>query len=103
VIDTFIRALPHTYRDIEAKENTKVGVTVTGDAGGRWILLREKDKWQLFSDATEMANAETALDQETAWRLFTRGITKEQAISKSTLTGDRDLAWKTLEMISVIA
>jgi uncharacterized protein (TIGR03083 family) len=103
VIDTFVRALPYTYRDVESEEDTKVGITVTGDSGDRWILKREKHKWQLFAHATETANAETALDQETAWRLFTRGISKEEAISKATLTGERDLALKTLEMISVIA
>ena len=103
VIDTFIRALPYTYRDVESEKDTKVGITVTGDSGDRWILKRETQKWQLFAHATETANAETALDQETAWRLFTKAISKEEAISKATLTGERDLALKTLEMISVIA
>jgi len=103
VIDTFLRALPHTYRGVEAQDNTMIAVTITGDAGGRWILRREKSKWRLFVDGQEVADAETTLDQETAWRLFTRGINKEQAFSKSVLSGDRVLALKTLEMISVIA
>ena len=103
VIDTFLRALPHTYRGVEAQDNTMIGVTITGDAGGRWILRRENSKWRLFVDGQEVGIAETTLDQETAWRLFTKGIDKEQALANSVLSGDRVLALKTLEMISVIA
>ena len=80
-----------------------IGVTITGDAGGRWILRRENSTWRLFVDGQEVADAETTLDQETAWRLFTKGIDKEHALANSVLSGDRVLALKTLEMISVIA
>jgi uncharacterized protein (TIGR03083 family) len=103
VIDTFLRALPHTYRDVEAPDNTIIAVTITGDSGGRWILRRQNDKWRLFVNGRGQADAETTLDQEIAWRLVTRGINKEEAFTKANLTGDRDLALKTLEMISVIA
>jgi uncharacterized protein (TIGR03083 family) len=103
VIDTFLRGLPYTYRDVAANENTTVRITVTGDAGGRWILRSENSKWHLFVDGQEIADAETTLDQEIAWRLFTKGVTKEEALAKATLGGDRGLALKTLEMISVIA
>jgi uncharacterized protein (TIGR03083 family) len=102
-IDTFLRALPHTYRDVEAPDNTIIAVTITGDSGGRWILRRQNDKWRLFVNGRGQADAETTLDQEIAWRLVTRGINKEEAFTKANLTGDRDLALKTLEMISVIA
>ena len=103
VIDTFLRARPHTYRGVEAQDNTMIGVTITGSAGGRWILRRENSKWRLFVDGQEVGIAETTLDQETAWRLFTKGIDKEQALANTVLSGDRVLALKTLEMISVIA
>jgi len=103
VIDTFLRALPHTYRNVEAEENTTVGVRITGDAGGRWILKQDNEKWRLFMDGQEISDAETTLDQDIAWRLFTRGITKEEALANAILSGNRDLAMKTLEMISVIA
>src|SRR5215471_18047525 len=103
VIDTFLRALPHNYRDVEAPDNTTIGVTITGDAGGRWILRRESREWRLFVDSQEMADAETILDHDIAWQLFTRGTNKEDALAKAILTGNKDLAFKTLEMISVIA
>ena len=43
------------------------------------------------------------IDQEIAWRLFTKGISKDQALAAAALSGDRALATRSLEMISVIA
>ncbi|SEC52019.1 maleylpyruvate isomerase family mycothiol-dependent enzyme [Streptomyces sp. PAN_FS17] len=36
VLDTFLRALPHTLRDIAAPAGTQVRIHVTGSAGGTW-------------------------------------------------------------------
>lgn len=103
VLDAFVRALPHTYRNIQAKNATLVALTISGDSGGRWCLLRESDIWTLYVDASQSADAEVVIDQETAWRLFTRGISKDEAVIKATLIGERSLAMKALEMVSVIA
>jgi hypothetical protein len=78
-------------------------MTVAGDSGSRWLLRREKNGWQLYIDGTYPADAEVTIDQDRAWRLFTRGISKDEALSSATLTGDHHLASKALETISVIA
>ena len=44
-----------------------------------------------------------ALDQEEAWRLFTRGTTPEAARAWAMLDGDATLAARALETRSVIA
>jgi uncharacterized protein (TIGR03083 family) len=103
VIDTFIRALPHTYRRVESKEATMVALTVSGDSGGRWLLQREIGAWRLYIDGATKADAELVIDQEVAWRLFTKGISKDEARAGATLSGNHLLASKALEMISVIA
>ena len=103
VLDTFVRALPHTYRHIEARDGTVVALTISGDAGGRWVLRRENGLWRLYVDAVHTADAETIIDQELAWRLFTKGIGRDDALAGATLNGDRALASRALEMISVIA
>ena len=36
VIDTFMRALPHTLRDVTAPDGTVFELTVTGPSGGEW-------------------------------------------------------------------
>jgi uncharacterized protein (TIGR03083 family) len=41
VLDTFARALPHTYRDVDAPAGTRVVLQMTGGAGGCWSLVRD--------------------------------------------------------------
>jgi uncharacterized protein (TIGR03083 family) len=103
VLDTFVRALPHTFRDVPAGEGTLVALTIEGDAGGRWFLLREKGKWTLYLDVAQPPDAETILPQEIAWRLFTKGISKSDAEGRATLLGNLPLALKLFDTVSIIA
>ncbi|MEK6284845.1 MAG: hypothetical protein AABO57_03820 [Acidobacteriota bacterium] len=103
LLDAFVRALPRTYRNVEAKEGTLVALAISGDAGGRWVLLRENGAWGLYVDVTKPADAEVVIDQDVAWRLFTKGITRAEALGKATLIGHQSLAAKSLDMVSVIA
>jgi uncharacterized protein (TIGR03083 family) len=103
VLDTFVRALPHTFRDVPAKDGTLVALTITGDAGGRWSLLREKGKRTLYLDAAQPPDAETIFPHDIAWRLFTKGISKSEAEAQATLIGNLPLARKLLDTVSIIA
>jgi uncharacterized protein (TIGR03083 family) len=102
VLDAFVRALPRTYRNVAAQEGTRMALTITGDAGGSWHLLRENGAWNLYCEATKPADAAIVLDQEVAWRLFTKGITRTEALSKATLLGDQSLAAKAIVTVSII-
>jgi uncharacterized protein (TIGR03083 family) len=101
VLATFVRALPHTYRDVHAPDGTLLRLTVTGAAGGVWYLLREAGTWRLGADADGEPHAAITLEQDAAWRLWTRGLTPDA--SGATLSGDIGLAKTALEMISIIA
>lgn len=103
VLDAFVRALPQTYRQVQADEGTTIALTVTGDSGGRWAVRRGKGRWALYAGAPERPQAGVTLDEDVAWRLFTRGLTRAQAAARVTLLGDRVLAEKALGMVSVIA
>lgn len=103
VLDTFVRALPHTYREVEATDEVLFALTITGESGGRWFLLRRDSRWNLLIDVDREPTAEVVIDQETAWRLFTKGVSREEASKKAAITGDSRLASKALDMISVIA
>ena len=103
MLDAFVRALPRTYAAVDAKDGTLFALTITGDAGGRWFLLRENGEWSLYVDADQSAVAELIIDQDVAWRLFTKGISKDEALARATLIGDESLAMKALDMVSVIA
>lgn len=102
VLQTFVYALPRTFSAVDAPDETIIQLTITGAAGGEWFLRREQERWALHMDG-EAAHASVVLDQEIAWRLFTKGISKEAAIQQATLKGDDRLAMKVLDTVSIIA
>jgi len=103
VLDTFVRALPHTFRDRPAPDGTQVRLVITGDAGEEWSLVRREGGWSLCKDAGKEAAAIVTLDGDTAWRVFTKGISKEEALARATITGDSGLGEKVLDTVSIIA
>jgi uncharacterized protein (TIGR03083 family) len=103
VLDTFMRALPFTYRNVDAQEGTLLSFEVTGEAGGRWYLLRRGRAWQLLEEADGEAVSKVTLGQDIAWRLFTKGIAKEAARGEIIITGDKALGGEIINMLSVMA
>jgi uncharacterized protein (TIGR03083 family) len=102
-LDTFVRALPHTYRDVQADEGALAGLTIAGESGGQWFLLRERGEWRLYVEATRPPQAEVIVDQDLAWRLFTRGVGRDAALARATIKGDPRLGARMLEVVSIIA
>ena len=103
VLATFVRALPMTYRDVTAEVGTVVGLTITGPAGGQWALRREPSAWTLGPGTADDRAAEVALDEDTAWRLFTNGVDRERAAGAAKITGDRRLGAKLFDAVAIIA
>ncbi|HWN41115.1 MAG TPA: hypothetical protein VNW71_02780 [Thermoanaerobaculia bacterium] len=103
VLDAFLRALPHAYRSVEAEEGTAVAVEIAGEAGGEWGLVREGGRWRLYEGAPEAPKARVRMDQDTAWRRMTKGITREQAAERSQVTGEARLGEPVFGMLSVMA
>jgi uncharacterized protein (TIGR03083 family) len=103
VLDTFVRALPWTFRSVEAPENTTVQLLVVGDAGKSWFLTRKETRWSLFTEVPFAPVATVMIDQETAWRLFTKGIAKEKALEKAGIQGNEELAAHIFEVVAIIA
>jgi uncharacterized protein (TIGR03083 family) len=103
VLDTFMRALPFTYRDVSAPDGISLTVTLSGDAGGDWSLLREDGLWHLFAGAAPSPSAHVRLDADTAWRLFTKGLTPAAGLPSMHFAGDRALGEHVLHMVSIVA
>lgn len=103
VLDTFVRALPHTYRNMAVAETTVLKFVVTGEAGAVWYLVGEANRWSLFQEVELRAATVVTMDQETCWRLFTKGISKDQARAQTVINGDQTLGEQLLETVSIIA
>lgn len=88
---------------MSAADGTLVALTMAGEAGGQWCLLREREHWHLYRDVTDAPHAEVIMPQDTAWRLFTKGISKDEALAAATIRGDPSLGVKIFDMVSIIA
>ncbi len=83
VLECFMRGLPHAYRDVPARTGSIVEVVVTGECGGTWWLERAARGWALVAaPARERIDARTSIPQEIAWRVFTKGIARDEARSQ---------------------
>jgi len=103
VLSTFVHALPHAYRNTDAPDGAMVKLVVTGEGGGEWHLVRESDTWRLYAD-TDLSSASTVTtDVDTAWRLFTKGISQERARNVTEITGDFDLGQVMLSAVAILA
>ena len=102
-LETFVRALPHTYGDVEAAADTHVKLIVSGEAGGEWSLVRRERGWLLGRGEASAPTATVRLDQNIAWRLFTKGLSEEQAREAVRIEGDEALGAKMLEAVAIIA
>jgi len=102
-LDCFLRALPFTYRNVAAKPGSYVQIVISGECGGSWYLYRAEESWQLLQEPSGEEVSETIIPQEIAWRIFTKGIDRDSALSQVKISGDTKLGEHVLEMISIVA
>jgi uncharacterized protein (TIGR03083 family) len=100
VLALFVRALPHTYRDVRA--DGCVELRIEGEAGGVWSLER-REGWDLFCGTAGRADCIVTLDQDTAWRLFTKGIGPGEAARRVRIDGAEHLGRPFLGSLAVMA
>jgi uncharacterized protein (TIGR03083 family) len=106
VLDTFMRALPYTLRDVTAEAGAIVEVVVTGEAGGRWAVRRRDDRWEWIDGPATQPSARLTIDQRDAWKVFTKrrdADSKLRAFPGIRTEGDVALARRALEMVSIMA
>ena len=102
VLDCFMRALPYAYRDVSAKSGSLAQFNISGECGGSWYLFREREAWKLIATPAGEKIAETTIPQEIAWRIFTKGISREEAIRQVQFAGDEAVGFHILKMISIV-
>lgn len=103
VLDTFMRGLPRTFRHVKAVDGASVSIEITGEAGGEWSLVGAGINWELFEGMDPDAACKVQMDQDLAWRLFTRGVTPQDARQRVQMEGDTLLGDRVLEMVSIMA
>jgi len=99
-LETSMRALPHHYRNFPGKRDEVLSFEITGEAGGIWHLYHDGKKWIQVEDITTTENIIT-IEGEIAWRLFTKGIKKEETNIR--IRGNRQAGERLLSMLAVMA
>jgi hypothetical protein len=105
-LDIFMRALPFTFREVEADPGSVVTVRITGEAGSNWHVERQEGRWAQTADPPRPAAATVTMDQDTAWKLVTKRRSREASLRQFPairITGDEALGLHVLDMVSVMA
>ena len=98
VLDAFMLALPYTYREVDAPEGTAIEFKVDD----RTWLLRRGERWELEGQTgLSVPHTTVKMSGDTAWRLFTKGLTREEAARRTTIAGDYGDA--VLSMLCIVA
>jgi uncharacterized protein (TIGR03083 family) len=101
-LDTSVRALPHHYRDVKGEVKDLVKFTFLGKTEKSWFL-RYENGWELFTSGNEEPKSEVKIRNEYAWKIFTKGMAREEAIESSEIIGNKILGEKIFDMITVMA
>jgi uncharacterized protein (TIGR03083 family) len=102
VIDTFLRALPHRFKDVEADDGTRIQFEIDGEAGGEWTLAMENGVWRLYWGGGDDAICHVRLNQDTAWRLLTKGLSFDEAASRVKFYGKQEIGKPILGMLAIM-
>jgi uncharacterized protein (TIGR03083 family) len=102
VLATFVHALPRAFTGVPAAVGATVEVVIAGEAGGCWVLTRTPRGWGLAAGTAAAPRARVALEAETAWRLWTKGIRPDAAQAAVSITGDRALGLRVLDAVAII-
>jgi uncharacterized protein (TIGR03083 family) len=102
VLDTFMWSLPRAYDAVDADVGTRVDVLVEGEAGGRWTLRREADRWHLVTPDGQQAAACVRMLEGVAWKLLSRTIAVPEALPDITIEGDEHLGWPATKAVAIM-
>ncbi|TAE14568.1 MAG: hypothetical protein EAZ95_09770 [Bacteroidetes bacterium] len=100
-LDTSMRALPHHYRSMTGKQGDLLHFIV--ENVGKWQLHHNGQAWELVTDSTASSMCEVKIAGEVAWRIFTKGIARQEAQQHISITGRQDAGEKILDMLAVMA
>jgi uncharacterized protein (TIGR03083 family) len=103
VLNLFVRALPFAYRNTGAAPGTTIVLAIEGAAGDQWTLRRDGQQWGLYAGAAASSTATATMTDDTAWRLFSKGLRGEAARARVTVTGDHALGEVVLTALAVLA
>ena len=102
-MDIYMYALPHTFYNSKAKENTVITIIITSDIGGQWNIINCNGAWILNTSTEVKSDSIVKIPPELAWKLFSKSIRPEEIMKGIEITGNMELAKQSLQMVAVMA
>lgn len=102
VLDCFIRGLPHAMQSVDAPSGATIQLHIIGDCGGTWLLQKKNSKWSFAATLQNPPAARVEIQQQIAWRVFTKGIDRPSAIAQSNIEGDRALGEHVFHLTAIV-
>ncbi|MFO0838248.1 MAG: maleylpyruvate isomerase family mycothiol-dependent enzyme [Phycisphaerae bacterium] len=105
-LETFLRALPFTLRDVHRPRGTTMRVSIIGDSGGDWCAHQRGEGWVLSEECPAAASATANVPQDDAWLMFTKRWDRPTKMSRFPgvrVEGDQELGLKIWDMVSIMA
>jgi uncharacterized protein (TIGR03083 family) len=102
VLDCFLRGLPYQYRGVAAPRGTNILIEVAGDCGGTWVLSNGVAGWRFISEFPETIDCKVTIPQAIAWRIFTKGIDRNEARALCTIEGNGELAESLFGLTAIV-
>ena len=102
VLDCFMRGLPHAFQTVGAPIGFVLRLEILGNCGGVWLLKKTNTDWSFVPDAPDQPAALVKIPQEIAWRVFTKGIHRPQAIAQSSIEGDHELGERVFHLTAIV-
>src|SRR5262245_3985236 len=103
VLETFARGLPYAFRSREAKDGTRVSLTLTGPVTLRWTLRRIDACWSLWSGLDGDAEASISMPADVSWRLWTKGMKPDAARARLDVRGDETMVAPITSFVAIMA
>jgi uncharacterized protein (TIGR03083 family) len=104
LIEALLRAVPPAYDGVEAGVGTSVLIIASDLDDGRWLLRRDHAAWNLYHpDEATTPDATITTGSETLWRFLMKQVSRDEARSRSSTSGDAELVAPFFEAVAVMA
>jgi uncharacterized protein (TIGR03083 family) len=103
VLELFVRAVPVALRDTAGAPGAAIHLAIQGEAGGDWTVQRQERAWTLLAGSSPGATATVRLSDDTAWRVFSKGLRAADARERIRIEGDQALGAAALGALAVMA
>ncbi len=91
------------FSDVEAPIGTVVELAVEGPSGGHWTIARAAQGWETLVGRSEAPTAMVRMDEDTAWRMYVRVLSRAQIEERSSIEGDVGLASHVLDAFALVS